>query len=266
MKKTNFKYYLAALLFILVSASCTKVIDLKLGNNTGKLVIEGNITNKRGTQYIKLSQNVAFTSTNTYPPVTGALVTVNDDAGSTYSFTEGPAGTYSINSVAGRPGRTYTMNVNVNGSNYTASSQMPQVVALDSITEKVDAFDKSNNKRQITVHFQDPPGVANQYRFILTVNSVQVKRIFAFNDDFSDGRYVNIDLFQNDINIYPGDTATVELQCVDKPVYTYWFTLMQQGNGPGGGVSPSNPPTNITPTTLGYFSAHTTKSLTLIVR
>jgi hypothetical protein len=57
------------------------------------------------------------------------------------------------------------------------------------------------------------------------------------------------------------------MQCIDKPVYTYWFTLMQQGdNGPGGGVTPADPPSNITPTVLGYFSAHTTQSKTIVVK
>jgi len=41
---------------------------------------------------------------------------------------------------------------------------------------------------------------------------------------------------------------------------------LQQSNGPGGGVSPSNPPTNISPATLGYFSAHTSSIKTMIVQ
>jgi len=84
---------------------------------------------------------------------------------------------------------------------------------------------------------------------------------------------VSIDLRENtggtsvDKGIFSGDTVTVEMQCIDLPVYTYWETLMQeQSNGPGGGVTPSNPPTNITPATLGYFSAHTTQSQTIIVK
>ncbi len=260
------KYKIAALLVILLLASCTKVIDLKLGNDTGKLVIEGNVTNKLETQYIKLSRNIGFTNTNTYPAVAGAIVTVNDDSGNIFPFTEGPAGIYSNKSLIGKSGATYTMTVKVNGATYTANSQMPQAVALDSITEKVDAFDKNNNRRQLTVHFKDPAGVPNQYRFILTVNGMQVNRVFAFNDEFFDGRDVSLDLFENDTDIVPNDSVTVEMQCLDKPVYTYFFTLMQQGNGPGGGVSPSNPPTNITPVTLGYFSAHTTRTLTKKVK
>lgn len=55
----------------------------------------------------------------------------------------------------------------------------------------------------------------------------------------------------------------VEMQCIDRPVYLYWFTLSQQGGiGPGGSVMPDDPPTNITPVTLGYF---TTQTRTIVV-
>jgi hypothetical protein len=267
MNTVNFKYYISALLLVLITVSCTKVIDLKLRNNTGQLVIEGNITNVSGSQYIKLNQNVTFTSTNSYPAVSGATVTVSDDKGNNYQFTEGPPGTYSYSPMVGITGNTYTLSVLSNGKNYTAGSTMPEVVTLDSITAKNSEFNSSKHRKEITVHFQDPAGIPNQYRLVMHVNGVQVKSIFAFNDSFTDGRYVNIDLRQQDIDIYSGDHVTVEMQCVDNPIYTYWFTLMQQqGNNPGGGVTPSNPPTNITPSCLGYFSAHTTLSKMIVVK
>jgi hypothetical protein len=261
------------LLFFLSLASCTKVIDLKLGNNTGELVIEGNITNTAGPQIIKLSTNVPFSNTNTYPPVTGATVSVSDQAGNIYLFTEGPSGTYSNTGLSGIPGDTYTMTVTTGGKKYTATSVMPAVVKLDSLTSKNDVIQTSDHKKLVTVYYRDLAGVANQYRFVLYVNNVQANDIFAYNDQFNDGRYVSIDLYENTANssvdkgIFSGDTVTVEMQCIDEPVYTYWETLMQeQTNGPGGGVTPSNPPTNITPATLGYFSAHTTQSKTIVVK
>ena len=270
MKVLKTAIYLFSLLAL---ASCTKVIDLNLGNNTGELVIEGNVTNTAGPQIIKLSTNVPFTNTNTYPPVTGASVSVSDQNGNTYTFTESPSGTYSNSQLTGIPGNTYTMTVTTGGKTYTANSKMPGVVNLDSLTSKNDVIQTSDHKKLVTVYYQDPAGIANQYRFVLYVNNVQANDIYAYNDQFNDGRYVSIDLFENtasssvDKGIFSGDTATVEMQCIDKPVYTYWETLMQeQTNGPGGGVTPSNPPTNITPVTLGYFSAHTTQSKTIIVK
>jgi len=265
MKK--FRFLAAFIILMAVFTGCTKVIDLKLGNDSGKLVIEGNITNLDSPQYIKLSRNVPFTSTNTYPPVTGATVIVTDDKNNTYNFTEGPAGTYSSPLFQGNSGSTYKMTVVSGGITYTASSTMPNLVRLDSVTEKKADFNTGSNLREITVHYQDPPGVPNQYRFVMWVNNVQVNTVFAFNDEFSDGRYVNGDLVENITDIYSGDTVRVEMQCIDKPIYTYWFTLMEQGfGGPDGGVAPSNPPTNITPAVLGYFSAHTTQTEVVILK
>lgn len=267
MEMTKLKIYITLFLGLLVINSCKKVIDLKLGNVAGKLVIEGNITDIPSIQYIKLSRNVPFTNTNTYPAVTGATVTVTDNDSNKYAFREGPAGTYSARTFAAFYGNTFTMKVTVGDTTYTAHSTLPDVVHLDSLTSKDDDFNNSNNRKEITVHFQDTPEIPNQYRFLMYVNKVQVKAVFAFDDEFTDGRYVNFDLIESDIDIYPGDTVTVEMQCIDKPMYTYWFSLMQQQpDGPGGGVTPSNPPTNITPVTLGYFSAHTTQTLTMVVK
>jgi Domain of unknown function (DUF4249) len=263
----SLKIYLMFAVLVLGASSCQKVIDLHLGNVSGLLVIEGNVTNAPGTQTVLLSQNVAFTSTNTYPPVTGASVSVTDSLGNNYPFTEGPAGTYTNNVLVGKPGNSYSITVATGGKTYQAASTMPPAVVLDSLTSDNDVFSKGDNKKEILVHYQDPADVVNYYRFVMFVNSVQVKSVFAYNDQFIDGRYVNLSLPENDIDIYPGDTVSVEMQCIDKPVYTYWYTLMQQQqNGPGGGVTPSNPPTNITPATLGYFSAHTTQRKTIIVK
>ena len=260
------RYFLLPCMLLMAVFSCTKVVDLKLGTSAGKLVIEGNVTNLSSPQFIKLSQNVAFTNTNTYPPVSGASVSVTDDNGNNYQFHEGPAGTYSTTLLDGVPGVKYAMNVITNGIIYKASSVMPSIVSLDSLSTRISDL-ATNDQREIRVYFQDPPKIANQYRFILTVNSKQVNTIFAFDDQFTDGRYVSLDLLENDIDIYPADTVKVEMQCIDKPIYTYWFTLMQQStDGPGGSVTPSNPPSNITPLTLGYFSAHTTQSITIIVK
>jgi hypothetical protein len=48
------------------------------------------------------------------------------------------------------------------------------------------------------------------------------------------------------------------MQCITRDTYLYYYTLNQQsGAGPGGGTTPSNPPSNIQGGALGIFSAHT---------
>jgi len=268
MKLMRLKYYAGLLLITMMILSCKKVIKLDLGNDSGKLVIEGNIIDEPGVQYVKLSRNVPFTSTNTYPAVTGATVTIYDStANRHFDMTEGAAGTYSVQKGLGIYGHTYVLTVITGGRSYTARSVMPQYVAMDSIVTSSNILSKNDNKRMMTVYFNDPAGVKNQYRFVMFVNSKEVNTIFAFDDQFIDGKHVTLDLQQDETDIYPGDTVRVEMQNIDRPVYTYWFTLeQQQGNNPGGAVAPSNPPTNITPATLGYFSAHTTQSLTIVAK
>jgi hypothetical protein len=261
---------ISLLVLLFAASSCTKVIDLDLGNNAGQLDIEANLTNISGPQSVVISKNVAFSNPNNYPAVTGATVTLTDQNGIKQTLTESKPGIYTINPFAGVAGNTYTLNVLTGGQAYTAQSAMPAVVKLDSLSDKNRPLNRNNGGRDqkvISVYYKDPAGVANQYRFIEWVNGVQVKAIFSYVDQLTDGKYVTLDLLEQDIDIYAGDAVKVEMQCIDKPVYTYWFDLeSQQSNNFNGAVAPANPPTNITPATLGYFSAHTTQAITFTVK
>jgi hypothetical protein len=258
MQFNKFKYLILAAVILLAVSSCQKVIDLKLDSAATQLVIEGNITNMRGPQYVTISQSVPFTNTNIFPPVSGARVTINDDKGNVYSLTESTTtpGTYMTANMSGRPDYTYTLTVQVNGKTYTGSSTMPEPVFFNTLSYANDSFRKGS--QLVTVNFQDPVGIPNQYRFVMYVNSVQVKTVFVSNDEFTDGSSVEINLYQNDFTIVKGDTVVVEDQGIDKNIFNYWYSLsQQQDNGAGGGTTPSNPPSNLSNNALGYFSAHT---------
>jgi len=265
MKKVFFLFLVGCL-----ALSCTKVVDLKLGNAAGQLDIEANITDVDTVQQIFLRTNVPFSATNVYPPVTGATVVVSDEVGSQYSFAESSPGVYTSRPFVGVGERTYTLQVDKEGQTYTASSTMPGIVRMDSLSDKnrpLNRHQDGRDQKVVSVYYADPPGVANQYRFIEWVNGVQVKSVFTYDDQLTDGRDVTVDLLEQDIDIYAGDTVKVEMQCIDRSVYTYWFALeSQQANNFNGAVAPANPPTNISPATLGYFSAHTTQTLTLVIK
>jgi hypothetical protein len=268
MKKLINLFTYAVLFFIF--SSCEKVVDLDLRDDTGELVIEAAINDQTGVQTIRLSENVPFSNTNTYPPVTGAVVNVSDNSGNNYLFTESSAGIYTANAIAGISGKIYQLSVTTKDGTFKASSIMPSVVKLDSLTSRKDIFESDEDNRIISVHYQDPAGDSNQYRFVVHINDVLVKRVLVNDDQFSDGRNVTFDLEfdDDDIKVSPGDKVTVELQCIDKPVFTYWYSLASQqtSDGPGGSVTPSNPPTNITPKALGYFSAHTSETKTIVIK
>jgi hypothetical protein len=67
------------------------------------------------------------------------------------------------------------------------------------------------------------------------------------------------------MDLKPGDLISIEMQCVDKKVSSFYTFLTLMGTGPGGGTTPNNPPNNISNGSLGLFSAHTveTRSVTI---
>ncbi|WP_158622459.1 DUF4249 domain-containing protein [Pedobacter sp. KBW06] len=252
-------------------ASCEKVIEVKLDNAESQVVIEGNITDQAGQQLVKITKSVPYTATNTYPPVSGAVVTVTDDNGHSWTFSETTAGRYTFPAMKGETGRIYTLKARINNVVYTASSVMPAPVGIDFLDVKVFNFG-GDDQKQAQVHYKDPAGIANQYRFVMKVNGIQSKQVYAENDRLTDGNEVPSVLFftgnNNDQDqLKTGDVVDIEMQSIDKNVFLYWYTLSQQSsNGPAGGATPGNPPSNIDNKALGYFSAHTVSQKQMTVK
>jgi len=266
------RFIYISVLFVgcLVWSSCEKVIDVKLDTAPNQMVIEGNITDQNEAQLIKISQSVPYTDKNVFPAVKGAKVTVTDDIGHLWTFEEREPGSYSSAPFKGISGRTYSLKVNVSSTEYVASSTMPERVHMDSLSLKVFTFG-GNDVKQLQVHYHDPAAEVNQYRWIMKIDNIQTKRVFVGNDRFTNGNNVAELLYYSKDNdnkeLLGGDEVQVEMQCIDKAVYNYWFTLSEQTkNGPGGGVTPGNPPSNINHNALGYFSAHTTEKVSYKVK
>jgi len=260
----KYKLLIAAIV-ILAAVSCQRVISVDVGDAAQQLVIEGNITNILGTQTVTISRSVPYDATNVFPTVSGAVVTINDGSANTYRLTETKPGTYTINNLKGKSTTLYLLTVLLNGQAYNAASSMPLQVNLDSLTLVSQVFGNSTVKT-VVVNYNDPPVVTNQYRFVMYVNGVQVKRIFAESDQFSNGRVVASLLYERDIDLKTGDKVDIDMECIDPQIYNYWNSLSNQGgNTPQDSSTPANPPTNLTGGALGYFSAHTIQRKTITV-
>ncbi|RVT98050.1 DUF4249 domain-containing protein [Mucilaginibacter limnophilus] len=251
-------------------SSCEKVIDVDIKESPSQLVIEGNIRDGDTDGMIKVTRSVSYTDPNSYPAVTDAEIIVTDKAGFTWHPQQRDVpGEYYFR-IEGHPGETYTMNVKVDGKEYIAKSTMPQPVQLDSIGITLLTFGNEERK-VVAAYFKDPKGVQNQYRYQLYVNGKLTKRVYANDDRLTDGNDIKEQLFYQDDEdneeINEGDVVQVQMQCIDRPVFKYWLTLADQSqNGPGGGVTPGNPPSNISGGALGYFSAHTLRMESLTVK
>jgi len=260
-------YKLIALAFAVIAfTSCEKVIDLDLKDAEPQLVIEGAVSNVPHNPTVRITRSVAFNEPSNFPGVSGAVVKIS--SGNTpISLTETSPGVYQGPAIMGRPGRTYTLQVDVDGKTFKAASTMPNQVMIDSIAIDEQSFQNKITKT-VVVYFADPPTVKNQYRFIMSVNGQLIKQVFARNDDFTDGRSTRVALYQDDVKIKTGDRIDIDMQCVDDLIYTYWFTFSKQsGNAMGNAsVAPTNPPNNFDKPVLGYFSAHALTHRTVTVQ
>lgn len=249
------------LLSAIATTACKKVIDVDIRNVAPQIVIEGNITDASGAYMVRISKTVDFAASNTYPPVTNATVVITDSTlGRTEQLRQADSGEYLTSKIIGIPHHTYGLLVTVDGKQYAASSTMPGRVPLDSVTFAQNVG--FNNKLEINavVNFRDPVGLGNYYQFIEVDNGRQIPNIFVFEDRLSDGRYIEEPLFNDSSYLKNGDTLVVTMNCIDKNIYNYYFTLMNvTGNNNFQSVTPANPIGNISNGALGYFSAHTSQ-------
>lgn len=257
------KYVVSLLLFSI--CGCKKVIDVHLKNSDTQIVITGDVDNRPGPYELKITKSVDFNSDNIFPPVSGAVVKITGN-GVTDSLTETSPGVYSTHSLQGKAGKTYSMYVSIAGKEYTATSTMPHPVHLDSI----DFRSGREDALYAVANFQDPKGIPNYYQFIEYANGEKFRNgrgISVFDDRLSDGRYINRLLYNDSSDIKSGIILTVQMNCVDKDVYNYLSELLQVSGGGDGFASPTpaNPTSNIVGGALGYFSAHTISSRSVVI-
>jgi hypothetical protein len=246
-------------------AACEKVIDIDLNSAAPEIVIEGTVIDQAGPYYVRLSKTVNFDQPNTFPPVSGAIVTISDNLGNSDILTESSAGIYQTTSMAGVPGRNYFLKVEHAGKEYQASSSMAPPVSIDTITVDSISFAGVTSKF-LNVSFADVLEVKNYYRLIEIINGDTLSIINITNDDFEDGKQITMPIFSDeDPKLKSGDNVVVLLQCIDENVYTYFGELMQVVNGGGQSSAPANPTSNINNHALGYFSAYSVTSKSIVV-
>jgi hypothetical protein len=246
--------------------SCQEKIDLNLKNAQSQLVIEGIVTNQPGAFGVALTKSKMYDEDNTPVFVIDATVLISDDGGNTDTLKQAQPGIYVSQPKTGIPGTTYTLKVWHENVLYQSVSTMPAPVQVDSIYYQVVAgFGGPDDlSRRSFVIINDPANVPNYYVLKTYVNSKLRGSIRVYSDRLWDGKPRNLRAPSSDLEV--GDTVTVEVRCVDKAVFDYFYELDQNNGNMGQPAAPANPTSNINPKTLGYFSAYSLTTITDIVK
>lgn len=264
MKKLNNKYLtlIAALSILFTVSSCEKEIDVDLRSVTPRIQIEG-IVKQDQLAMVRVSQTLDFNDNSGYPFLKGAIVELSDDAGNIETLKQNGTGWYVAEDIKGVIGRTYNLSVIYEEKEYTATSKIPPLVKMDSLSMyKAPIMDYAIPM----IHYTDPKGEANQYyRSLVYINGKQLPDMWeqVYSCEFTDGSPMHdpLAVFTNDSDNDPikkGDNILIEFQCIDKGAYTFFDTLSKIED------SKTNPISNISGGALGYFCASTVDQMTII--
>jgi hypothetical protein len=277
-------FLLLATLFI----ACETVIDPRLENAEPVLVVDAWITNKPEPQVVKLMKTQPYFDNSLPPGVSGATVTITDNQGKVYTFTESATktGEYIWNPVAnevfGQTGLTYTLRIQNGSEQYTASARMGRVPPVDSLTFRLEPGGQFGNDLYLAEFWAVDPLEPGDTYWIKTWRNGQILNkpseiLLAYDAGFSAGSNFSgitfiapirrgINPFETDDNgnlkspFVVGDSVYVEIHSLHEASFNFMQQVVVQTDRPGGfselfATPLANVSTNINPASPGARKA-----------
>ncbi|MEZ0540644.1 DUF4249 domain-containing protein [Fibrella arboris] len=283
-----------SLLTAVALSSCETVIDANIASAPSQLAVDAWLTDQPGEQQIRLTQTVNYFNNATPTPALSASVTVGDNTGRLFSFTDPdqdgvytwkPANAQDTTKL-GVIGRTYGLQIQYQGETYVAVSQMPRIPRIDSLTFFKDRVTPVSSEEGYRAEFytNDLAGAADYYYIRFYRNGkLQVRTqdiILAYNGAFRGSADTDGLMFIRPIrrSINPeklyalNDSVRVELRTITADGYLFWELLKAQLQNAGlFATPPSNVPTNIRnqktggQAAVGFFLVSPVRTRTAVV-
>lgn len=276
--KQSIKYIL--LLIILLINSCIVPFIPEVSEDKELLVVEGLITDQPEINTVKLSKSLPLGRKYVAKPLKGAIVTISDDKGTSYSLKETVVGTYVTDKTKfqGKTGRKYTLHINTNTTYNkliyeSLPIEMKPVPPIDSvyyekrIIRERDAITQAMEGCQVYLNTHDPANNCKFYRWEYNETwefrlPYDVPNRVCWISNNSDRINIkNTTVFQEDrVNRYPLNfisNATDRLRVkysilvnqysLNEDEYYYWEKLQNISEQVGGlyDITPSSIPSNI---------------------
>lgn len=246
---------------LLVLLSCEEVIDVKLKNESSKVVIESFITNGDNPILVKITKSQGFFNQNNFLPVKNASVHL-EYLSVKENLVEKGEGYYISSRTKGMPGRAYTLKITTAGETFIATSELPKSIPIDTVYFQPGLF--RNDSLNIFISFHDPAVTENYYRIKVYRNRrYAVNDYFLMTDAFSDGEKIVAPIYYRYFS--PGDSIIVELLNLERNTWRYFKGISESIQQGVNSQAPGNPPSNFSGGALGIFGAWGTSAYRIIV-
>ena len=143
-----------------------------------------------------------------------------------------------LNLLKPQEGKTYDLNILVEGHEITATTAIPRHVPIDTMYFSSPPGEPNDTLAQLRVTISDPPGERNYYRYFGSTNGGPYKAIFSSveEDLFFDGKSFEFQLYNpetTDADVDPDvfalyfvdDTISIKWCSVDEAYFNFWNTL-----------------------------------------
>lgn len=277
----------------LLLSSCETVIDANIDSAPTQLAVEAWLTDQPGEQTIRLTRTTNYFDSNTPTPALSASVTVTDNLGRQFAFTDPDNdGLYSWKPATrdttrlGAIGRTYGLNIRYQGETYGALARMPRTPPIDSLLftkEKISPI-SAEEGYQAQFYATDIAGAPDYYYIRFYRNGqLQVRPqdiTIAYDGAFRGGSNADglsfirpIRQAINPDSLYDmNDTVRVEMRTLSVEGAAFWELLTTQLQNAGlFATPPTNVPTNIFnqrsggPAAVGFFLVSPVRTRTATV-
>jgi len=279
------KTYLRNIILITLSAfvftSCEKEIKLNLPEQTRKLVVEGYIENNQYPMVILTKSSSYFDpidSAALYGSiVTDAVVKVSDgittEQLSLSTVSMFPYLAYVGSQIKGEVGKTYSLSIDWQGTNYSAITSIQKTAKWDSLKFKLNPGDDSLGN--VYGYATDDGTVYNYYRVFTKILHVDADFVpiygSVWDDKFFNGQTLIAQLYhgqasnivspdannKRDMYYLLGDSVITKLSTMDYQSFTFWKAAEAEifsGGNPFS--STTSVPTNIVGGALGCWTGY----------
>jgi len=258
------------IILIVTLASCEKVIDVDLEESEPKIVIEAVLQEGENGFVVSISKTAHYFDNQPLEKIDNATVMLTDSRNNAYDIPNTSNGEYGL-TINASINTEYYLKVNIDGTEYIATSYLSEKVAIDSV---YNVFAESVGPREsgYTVFFKysDPANVPNYYRVTHALNGEyqnKAEDLQVLNDNSNDGNQARFPIMMK--TFQKGDTVKISLIHFDESSYDYFSSLgdiMGGAMGPNSGsAAPGNPISNWSNNALGYFSAFSADTTSIIV-
>lgn len=292
------KKWICFLSLVTAFGSCEKDIKFEPDVQTPKLVVDAQIETGQP-PLVVLSNSLNFFSeinpsilSNSF--VHGAKIVLTDGVKThqlkEYNYTVGSNTFYfysndiaaPLTAITGQNGKQYNMTIEVNGTTYTSTTNIPlPLKTVDSIWWKKAPNNPDTTTAIVMARVTDPPGLGNYIRYFTRNRNSKPflpGENSSFDDQVIDGKTYDIPVDQgidrnqprisNDSSgyFYRGDTVTVKFCNIDKATYSFWNTWEFAYQAIGNPFSaPNKVIGNISNNALGAFCGYATQFKTIVI-